>query len=175
MVYAQAAGNGSQQEKKYFNDNMVQCYSRNVALEDLVDALEKKRILPHLTAIQRVKYNVMYALASDKFNALQDLVINGLDVGDVHLTFTYHKKKFTNVFVSNVPFGVKASDVQMGLSPYGLVKGTRMIYRDFRGYKLPTGDWSVSFEKIYHRMSWLEGGWPTLNMKDSHRHAASVV
>ena len=113
-----------------------------------MDALEKEGILPHLTAIQRVKYNVMYALASDKFNVLQDLLINGLDVGDVHLTFTYHKKKFTNVFVSNVPFGVKASDVQMGLSPYGLVKGTRMIYRDFHGYKLPTGDWSVSFEKL---------------------------
>ena len=113
MSYAQAAGNGSQQEKKYFNDSMVQCYSRNVALDDLVEALEKKRMLPHLTAIQRVKYSVMYALASDNFDVLQELVINGLDVGDVHLTFTYHKKKFTNVFVSNVPTGVKASDVQM--------------------------------------------------------------
>ena len=148
MAYAQAAGNGNQQEKKFFNDNMVQCFSRNVALEDLVEALEKERILPHLTAIQRVKFNVMYALASDKFNVLQDLVINGLDVGDVHLTFTYHKKRFTNVFVSNVPFGVKALEVQMSLSPYGLIKGTRMIYKDFRGSKLPTGDWSVSFERL---------------------------
>ena len=47
MSYAQAAGNGNQQERKYFNDSMVQCYSRNVALDDLVEALEKERILPH--------------------------------------------------------------------------------------------------------------------------------
>ena len=138
----------TKKEKKYFNGNMVQCFARNVALEDLVDALEKERILPYLTAIQRVKYNVMYALASDNLTVLENLVLRGLNVRDVHLTFTYHKKKFTNVFVSNVPFGVKALDVQMRLSPYGLVKSVNMIHKDFRGYKLPTGDWNVSFEKL---------------------------
>ena len=148
MSYAQAAGNGNQQERKYFNDSMVQCYSRNAALDDLLEALEKERILPHLTAIQKVKHGVMYALASDNFHVLQNLVLKGLDVDGVHLTFTYHKKRFTNVYVSNVLFGVKALDVQTSLSPYGLVKGTRMLYRDFRGYNLPTGDWSVSFERL---------------------------
>ena len=149
MAYAQAAGSGNPKEKKFFNGNMVQCFARNVPLDDLVEALEKEKILPFLTAIQRVKYNVMYALASDNFTVLEGLVLNGLNVGDVHLTFFYHKKKYVNVFVSNVPFGVKATDVQMRLSAYGLVKSVHMIYKDFRGYKLPTGDWSVSFERLH--------------------------
>ena len=148
MAYAKAAGSGNPKEKRYFNGNMVQCFARNVPLDDLVEALEKENILPLLTAIQRVKYNVMYALVSEDFTVLENLVLHGLDVGEVHLTFFYHKKKYVNVFVSNVPFGVKAIDVQMRLSDYGLVKSVRMIYKDFRGYKLPTGDWSVSFERL---------------------------
>ena len=35
-----------------------------VALEDLVEALYKRRILEKLTALQKVKYGRMFALAS---------------------------------------------------------------------------------------------------------------
>ena len=150
MSYAEAAGKGSHQEqqKKYYNDKMVTCNSRGVDLDKLVDALHDDHILPHLSAIQKVKYGVMYALASDNLRVLENLVVNGLNVGDVHLTFKYHKIKVVNVSVSNIPYGISALDIQSAFSSYGAFKGARRIQRNFHGFHLYTGDWAVTFDEL---------------------------
>ena len=152
MSYAQATGsgngNGNEQPKRYFNEKMAQCHSNGVSLEKLVDVLDDLKILPRLTALQKVKYGIMYALASEDCKLLEDLTIYGLDVDGKHLEFRYHKANLTNVFVSNIPYGISSVDINLAFGKYGIIKGAKKLQRDFRGTKLYTGDWCVSFERL---------------------------
>ena len=46
-----------------------------------------------LLVSKKVDFNRRYAIVFEKSETRDNLVENGLDVGDVHLTFAYHKKK----------------------------------------------------------------------------------
>ena len=65
MSYAQAAGNGNRQEnqKKYFNAKMLTCWSKEVALEDLVEAIKQKnsREADYITESQ-IQKNVCFGI-----------------------------------------------------------------------------------------------------------------
>ena len=154
MSYAHAAGsgnrngNGQEQKQRYFNEKMVQCHSNGVSLEKLVEVLDNLKILPQLTALQKVKYGVMYALASENRKILDDLVIYGLDVDGKHLQFRHHKASLINVYVSNIPYGISSLEINSVFCKYGVIKGVKRLQRDFRGTKLYTGDFCVSFEKL---------------------------
>ena len=150
MSYAQAAGNGNcqVQQKKYFNEKMVTCESQSVALDKLVDVLHDKKILSQLTAIQKVKYGVMYALASENRKILEDLVVRGLEVDGVHLEFKYHKMNLINVYVSNIPYGISQFDINTAFCKFGMIKVSRKLKKNFRGVELFTGDWIVSFDRL---------------------------
>ena len=141
MSYAQAtgSGNGHEQPKKFFNDKMVQCHSNGVSLDKLVDVLDDLKILPELTALQKVKYGIMYALASENHKILEDLVIYGLDVDNKHLEFKYHKVNQTNVFVSNIPFGISRLEISSAFGKYGIIKGTKKLQKNFRVFFCPRG------------------------------------
>ena len=152
MSYAHATGSGNgnnqEQPKRYFNDQMIQCHSNGVSLEKLVEVLDHEKLLPQLTALQKVKYGVMYALASENKKLLEDLVIYGLEVDGKHLTFKYHKANLINVYISNIPYGISRAEISAAFSKYGIIKGYRKLQKDFRGTKLYTGDWRISFEKL---------------------------
>ena len=152
MSYAKATGGGDgnsqEQQKRYFNEKMVQCHANGVSLEKLVDVLHNLKILPRLTALQKVKNGIMYALASEDRKILEDLTIYGLDVDGKHLEFRYHKASLINVYVSNIPYGISAVDVNRAFGRYGIIKGAKKLQKDFRGTKLYTGDWCISFERL---------------------------
>ena len=150
MSYAEAAGNANCQEdkKKYFNTKMVTCWSKDVPLDDLVEVLYKKRILEKLDAIQKVKHGKMYALASEHSKVLEELVLNGLDVGYIHLEFTYHKVNQVTVYVTNIPYGISKFDINRAFSGFGTYIGARQIKKKFRGIDLFTGDWILTFDKL---------------------------
>ena len=101
-----------------------------------------------MIAIQKVKHGAMYALASNNSRALQYLTLNGLEVNGLHLQFKNHKANAVNVYVANIPFGIGSEDIQSAFCPFGHITGLRRIQKDFRGYKLYTGDWSIAFEKL---------------------------
>ena len=125
MSYADAARKGNyqrQQNERYYNEKMAVCQSREVAFDKLVDVLHEKNILPQLTAIQKVKYGVMYVLASDSPKVLENLFVNGSEVDSVHLDFTYYKANLLRVYVSNIPYGVALLDIQRVFSFYGAYK-----------------------------------------------------
>ena len=142
MSYAEAAGNANRQEdkKKYFNTKIVTCWSKDVPLDDLVEVLYKRRISEKLDAIQKVKYGKMYALASENSKVLEELVLNGLDVGYIHLEFTYHKANQVTVYVTNIPYGISKFDIDRAFSGFGAYRGARQTKRKFRGFDLFTGD-----------------------------------
>ena len=128
MSYAHAtgSGNGNNQEqrtKRYLNDKMIQCHSNGVSLEKLVEVPDHEKLLPQLTALQKVKYGVMYALASENKKLLEDLVIYGLEVDGKHLTFKYHKANLINVYISNIPYGISRVEISAAFSKYGIIKG----------------------------------------------------
>ena len=150
MSYADAAGKGNQQgqQRRYFNDKMVVCDSRGIPLDKLVEALEENHLLRHMIAIQKVKHGAMYALASNNSRALQYLTLNGLEVNGLHLRFKNHKANAVNVYVANIPFRIGSEDIKSAFCPFGHITGLRRIQKDFHGYKLYTGDWSIAFEKL---------------------------
>ena len=127
---------------------MVICWSKEVPLDDLVEVLYKRRILEKLDTIQKVKYGKMYALASEHSKVLEDLVLNGLDVGYIHLEFTYHKANQVTVYVINIPYGISKVDINRAFSGFGSYIGARQIKRKFRGIDLFTGDWILTFNKL---------------------------
>ena len=145
MSYADAAGNGN---NKYFNAKMVTCWSKEVALEDLVEALYNRRILEKLTALQKVKYDKMFALASDDGKVLEDLVVRGLDVKCLHLEFSYHKGQQLTVYVTNIPFGISQMDMHRAFSGFGVNFGAKQIKKKFRGFDLFTGDWILTYDRL---------------------------
>ena len=150
MSYAGAAHNGNRQEnqKKYFNSKMVTCWSKDVTLEDLVEALYNRRFLEKLTALQKVKYGRMFALASEDGKILEDLVLSGLNVGGLHLEFSYHKGKQFTVYVTNIPFGISLMDMQRAFGDFGTNFGAKQIKKKFRGFELFTGDWILTYDKL---------------------------
>ena len=150
MSYAGAAHNGNRQDnqKKYLNSKMVTCWSKDVALDDLVEALYKRRFLEKLTALQKVKYGRMYALASEDDKVLDELAVNGLDVKDLHLEFTYHKGRQLSVYVTNIPFGISLTDMSIAFSRFGTNFGAKRIKKKFHGFELFTGDWIITYDKL---------------------------
>ena len=150
MSYAGAAQNGNRQEnqKKYFNSKMVTCWSQDVALEDLVEALYNRRFLEKLTALQKVKFGRMFALASEDDKMLEELVLSGLNVNGLHLEFSYHKGRKFTVFVTNIPFGVSPADMSRAFNKFGTNFGAKMIKKKFRGFELFTGDWILTYDKL---------------------------
>ena len=145
MSYANAAGNGN---SKFFNAKMVTCWSKEVALEDLVEALYNRRILEKLTALQKVKYGKMFALASEDSKVLEDLVIRGIEVKGLHLEFTYHKGQQLTVYVTNIPFGILQMDMHRAFSGFGTNFGAKQIKKKFRGFELFTGDWILTYDRL---------------------------
>ena len=117
-------------------------------LDKLVEALDEKKFLGHLKTIQKVKQGVMYAIASDNPRVLQSLAVEGLEVDGIHLEFKYHKINTVRVYVANIPFGVSARDIQSTFSAFGTITEAHQIQKDFRGHKLYTGDWSITFQKL---------------------------
>ena len=150
MSYAGAAQNGNRQEnqKKYFNSKMVTCWSKDVTLEDLVEALYNRRILEKLTALQKVKYGRMFALASEDGKVLEDLVVRGLDVRGLHLEFSYHKGQQLTVYVTNIPFGISQMDMSRAFNGFGVNFGAKPIKKKFRGFELFTGDWILTYDRL---------------------------
>ena len=180
MSYAQAAGNGNRQaqQKKYFNEKMVTCQSQSVALDKLVDVLHDKKILSQLTAIQKVKYGVMYALASENRKILEDLVVRGLEVDGVHLESKYHKMNLINVYVSNILYGISQLDINTAFCKFGMIKVSRKLKKNFRGVELFTGDWIVSFHRLLiHIPSYvMVRGWLSYVHYDGQsRHVVDVI
>ena len=108
----------------------------------------KRRISEKLDAIQKVKYGKMYALVSEHSKVLEELVHNGLDVGYIHLEFTYHKANQITVYVTNIPYGISKFDIDRAFSGFGAYRGARQIKRKFRGFYLFTGDWILTFDKL---------------------------
>ena len=145
MSYANAAGNGN---SKYYNTKMVTCWSKEVALEDLVEALYNKRILERLTALQKVKYGKMFGLASEDSKVLEDLILRGIDVNGLHLEFTYHKGQQLTVYVTNIPFGIAHMDMHKVFSGFGTNFGAKPIKKKFRGFELYTGDWILTYDRL---------------------------
>ena len=137
-----------QRNERFYNEKMVVCQSRGIALDQLVDVLHEKGILPHLSAIQKIKYGVMYALVVEHPEIRKDLVLNGLDVDCIHLTFTYHKTDFLKVYISNIPCGVSTLDINRVFGFFGSIKEARMIRKRFHNVQLNTGDWLVTFQKL---------------------------
>ena len=150
MSYAGAAHHGNHQEnqRRYFNSKMVTCWSQGVALDDLVEALYRKRFLERLTALQKVKYGRMYALVSEDDKVLDELVNEGLNVKELHLEFMYHKGRQLSVYVTNIPFGITATEMSTAFSRFGTGFAAKRIKKSFRGFELYTGDWTITFDKL---------------------------
>ena len=152
MSYADAAGKGTNyrqyQNDRYYNEKMVVCSSRGITLEKLAEALHKKEMLPPLSAIQKIRYGVMYALVVENPEVRKDLVVQGLDVGGIHLSFNYHNMDMPKVCVSNIPCGISLIDLRRVFDLYSIITDVQKIKKSYYGFQLDTGDRIITFEKL---------------------------
>ena len=79
------------------------------------------------------------------------LVVNGLDIDGIHVTFMYHAKKndLTRVLVSKLPLGISNDEICYALGYYGDILSVQQVTRVMFGEKLDTGNRVVIFKKIY--------------------------
>ena len=78
------------------------------------------------------------------------LVVNGLDIDGIHVTFMYHAKKndLTRVLVSKMPLRISDVEICAVLDNYGVILSVQQVTRVMFGQKLDTGDPVVTFKKI---------------------------
>ena len=134
MSYADAASKGTSysrnQGNKYYNVKMDTCYSKGVSCEKLVDALHEGGWLRDLSAIQKVKYGIMYALVVENSYVRQELLVKGLAVNGIRLSFNHHNEDQLKVYVSNIPCGVSEIYIRRCFDSYGFTRVVKKLRRN---------------------------------------------
>ena len=87
-----AAGAGAHAQEKYFNPSMVVCLAEKIAYDRIVE-LCKQEYLKAVTGFQNLDFYHRFGVAFSDPNLRDKLVVNGLDIDGVHVSFVYHAKK----------------------------------------------------------------------------------
>ena len=79
------------------------------------------------------------------------LVVNGLNIDGIHVSFVYHARKndLTRVLVSKLPLGVSNDEILSALDYYGDILSVQQVTKVMFGKRLDTGDRVVIFKKIH--------------------------
>ena len=89
---------------------------RAIAYERIAEELVKQEYLKAVTGFHKLDFHHRYGVAhafSDP-NLRDKLVVNGLDIDGIHVTFIYHAKKIdlTRVLVSKLPLGISDDEIR---------------------------------------------------------------
>ena len=108
MSDVDAGGARAHAQEKYFNPDMVVCFVENIAHERIAEELVKQEYLKAVTGFQKLAFHHRYGVAFSDPNLRDKLVVNGLDIDGIHVTFMYHAKKndLTRVLVAKLPMGI---------------------------------------------------------------------
>ena len=148
MSYANAARHD--RAKKYFNENMVVCMAKGIDYEKLAQCLMAAGYWRHVTGYQKVDFNRRFAIVFNNDEARDRLVCNGISYNDVHVSFSYHKKKdeFIKVFVSELPIGITTQEIHMAFAVFGELVSVNIVYKNLLLRRIDTGERVITFKAI---------------------------
>ena len=79
-------------KEKFFNSDMLVSFARNIAQERISEVLEEQGYWKAVTVFQKLDFRRYEIVFSDP-DLRDKLVINGLDIDGVHITFGYHRHR----------------------------------------------------------------------------------
>ena len=151
MPYASTAGAGAHAQTKYFNSNMVVFLAEKIAYERIAEELSRQEYWKAVTGIQKLDFHHRYAVAFSDPTLHDRLVVRGLNIDGVHVSFVYHAKKndLTRVLVSKLPIEVPNDEIRLALHYYGDILSVQQVTKVMFGKRLDTGDRVVIFKKMH--------------------------
>ena len=137
-------------QEKFFNSDMLVCFTQNIVQERITEVLEKQGYWKAVTVFQKLDFRRLGIVFSDP-DLRDNLVVNGLDIDGVHITFGYHRYRSypIRVLLSSLPAGVPDKDICSVLSCYGEILHVQHVTKVLYGVKYDTGDRVVVFKKIH--------------------------
>ena len=143
MSYADATETGAHAQKKFFNENMVVCLTRNIAYERIADELNKQGYWKAVTGFQKVDLHRRYAVVFNDPVLRDRLVVNGLNSDGSHVGFAYHQRRIDptiRVFVTQLPSGISSDEIRFVLDHYGGVLTFQPVTKFMFGKRIDIGD-----------------------------------
>ena len=144
------AGARAHAQEKFFNCDMLVSFARNIAQERIAEVLEEQGYWKGLTVFQKLDFR-RYGIVFSDPDLRDKLVVNGLDIDGVHITFGYHRHRnyLIRVLLSSLPAGVPDKDICSVLNCYGEILHVQQVTKVLYGVKFDTGDRVVVFKKIH--------------------------
>ena len=149
MDYAKAAG-ANTSTGMYYNDQMIYCIKSAFEDKELMDCLDEMGLWNKVRGFQRCDLNRKICLVIYEEDIRNQLVENGVDIGELHVRFYFHRNKNTNVrvLVSQLPIGIKDVDLSLQFRQYGVVLEVRSVKRTYRRNTYDTGERVLIFKKL---------------------------
>ena len=137
-------------QEKFLNSDMLVCFAQNIAQERIAEVLEEQGYWKAVTVFQKLDFRRFGIVFSDP-DLRDKLVVNGLDIDGVHITFGYHRHRsyLIRVLLSSLPAGVPDKDLCSVLNCYGEILHVQQVTKVLYGVKFDTGDRVVVFKKIH--------------------------
>ena len=137
-------------QEKFFNSDMLVCFTQNIVQERITEVLEEQGYWKAVTVFQKLDFRRFGIVFSDP-DLRDKLVVNGLDIDGVHVTFGYHRYRsyLIRVLLSSLPAGVPDKDICSVLNCYGEISHVQQVTKVLYGVKFDTGDRVVVFKKIH--------------------------
>ena len=153
MSYAQVASSSSQQQEKFYHENMLVCMVGKVSYEKLAEELSLWGYWKGITGFQKVDFGRRFALVFDDPDLRDRLVTSGLTIDGTHVMFNYHRRRVQmdtriRVFVSQLPIGVTEQEIESVFLKYGETISTHKITKLMYGRRIDTGDRVIIFTRI---------------------------
>ena len=154
MSYAKAAGPGSSQPPRYFNEKMVVCMSTGTTYEQLAEVFDHCGIWKTVTGFQKVHFNRRFALVIEDTNYRDLLVERGLNINGIHVRFACHKRRDTKlkVYLSQIQFGITPKEIKDALEYYGDISEVNPVTKVIQSRRVDTGDRILMFKRLARRI-----------------------
>ena len=134
-----------------------------ITYEQLADELNNIGIWKFVSGFQKVDYNRRIALVveDEKYHNL--LVERGLEVNEVHVQFSFHKRRDPRirVYLSQIPIGITTDEIKSALKENGDIVEVNLVTKVLHGCRFDTGTELSSLKElqcIYPCMFQLEDG-----------------
>ena len=97
MLYAQVASSGSQQQEKYYNENMLVFMAGKVSYEKVAEELSLWGYWKGITGLQKVDFGWRFALVFNDPDLRDRLVTNGLTIDGTHVMLIITEEEYKRI------------------------------------------------------------------------------
>ena len=130
---------------------MVVCFANGIQYNQLAEELDKKGYWQYVTGFQRADYNGRFALVFNRLEPRDHLVEHGMDIGDKHVQFGYHKRRIPpkiRVSVAELPIGITDLEICGVFRNYRKIFSVTKVEKVIQNRKIDTRERIIMFTSI---------------------------